>query len=188
MDLERFTKLVSDPARIKADLQQMLKNALAKERPDCAAVAKDVLDRRFPGWDKVSSKRGGATPTSVSFRGARQHCPTAKEAYVWLINRFISTYPEPFVNINWETEFVAKGRNRNYFGRSPERMFRGSPHLAEDRNNYERLTNGWYVNLNLNNDQKLEILGKFAAVAKLKFDDWSWEVSGAPQPLDVSTL
>jgi hypothetical protein len=75
--------------------------------------------------------------------------------------------------------FVAKGRNRNYFGRAPKKMFHGSPHLADDRNNYLRLTNGWFINLNLKNDQKFEILCKFAAVGKFEYGrEWKWEVEG----------
>jgi hypothetical protein len=187
MDIEKFRNLVNDPIRSKADLQQMLKNAIAKNAREFGAIVKVALDSRFPGWDKA--KKGGATPTCVSFRGAAKSFPTAKEAYVWLIEQFVKTKPELFTNVNWETEFFAKGKQRNYFGRAPERMFRHSPHLAEDRNNYERLVNGWYVNLNLSNAQKVDILFKFAAVAKLRHgDEWYWKVPGQEQPLDVPSL
>ena len=68
-------------------------------------------------------------------------------------------------------------------------MFHQSPHLADDRNNYHRLVNGWYVNLNLSNDQKLEILFKFAVIAKLQVNkDWSWKVDGSPSTLPLDAL
>ena len=54
MDLARLTNLVYDPARTSAALEQMLKNAIAKGKVEFAAVAKEALDKRFPGWDKVS--------------------------------------------------------------------------------------------------------------------------------------
>ena len=132
---------------------------------------------------------GGPTPTTVVFGGVRHEFPSAKEAYVWLIERFVKTYPKLFIDLNWQTAFVAKGKKRNYFGRSPAKMFHGSPHLAEDSNNYARLLNGWYVNLNLSNAQKRYILFRFAHVANLKHgEDWQWKVSGEPEPPSLSEL
>ena len=53
----------------------------------------------------------------------------------------------------------------------------GQPHLADDPNNYTRLGNGWFADLNLNNAQKSRNLHHFAAVAKFGFKvDWNWEV------------
>lgn len=148
MDLDRFTQLVYDPMRTSAEVQQMFKNALAKGGVELADVAREALNKRFPDWDKVSYKKGGPTPTTVMFRGQRCAFPSAKEAYVWLMERFMSAYPRLFTDLNREEiVYVVKGITRNYFGRSPARMFRGSPHLAEDPNNYARLPNGWYVNV-----------------------------------------
>jgi len=68
-------------------------------------------------------------------------------------------------------------------------MFHGSPHLASDKNNYIQLSNGWVVNLNLSNEQKFEILAKFAAVAKLQLgQEWKWQIEGgidSDKPLEV---
>lgn len=187
MDIEKFTQLVNDPSRSKANLQQMMVNALQKGKREYAVIAKAALDNRFPGWNEV--KVGGATPTRVTFRNTEKKFPTAKDAYIWLIERFITVKPELFENINWETEFFAKGKKRNYFGHSPEKMFRNSPHLAKDKNNYEKLPNDWYVNLNLSNSQKYEILCKFAAITKLKYMvDWQWEVIGINRASDLLAL
>ena len=189
MDLALFRNLVYDPARTSADLQRMRRNAIADGKLEFAAVAKETLDRRFPGWDKVSYRKGGPTPTTVFFGGVRHEFPSAKEADVWLISRFVKTYPELFIDLNWETVFVVKGKKRNYFGRSPAKMFHHSHHLAEDSNNYIWLVNGWSVNLNLSNAQKRDILGRFAHVANLKYgEDWQWKVSGEPEPLSVSEI
>ena len=187
MDIEKFTQLVNDPTRSKANLQQMMKNALQKGKHEYAAITKEVLDTRFPGWNEV--KTGGATPTRVSFRSTEKIFPTAKNAYIWLIERFITVKPELFADVNWETEFFAKGKKRNYFGRSPKKMFRSSPHLADDPNNYKKLPNNWYVNLNLSNAQKFEILCKFAAITKLRYkEDWQWEVIGNKRSSDAFAL
>jgi len=187
MDIEKFTQLVNDPTRTKDNLQQMMKNALQKGMHEHALIAKEALDIRFPGWNEV--KTGGATPTRVSFLNAEKKFSTAKDAYIWLIERFITVKPALFTDVNWETEFFAKGKKRNYFGRSPERMFRNSPHLARDKNNYRKLPNNWYVNLNLSNSQKFEILCKFAAITKLRYEeDWQWEVIGKKRTSDVLAL
>ena len=189
MDIDRFASQVNNPRRTKDELVQIRANAVAAGNVEFARIAQDALDNRFPGWNSVRSKRSGATPTTVSFRGDERRYPTAKEAYVWLIERFIQTYPEPFVKLNWEAKFFAKGRKRNYFGRDPRKMFHGSPHLASDKNNYIQLSNGWVVNLNLSNEQKFEILAKFAAVAKLQLgQEWKWQIEGgidSDKPLEV---
>ena len=179
MNIDNFKRLVTDHHRTKDELKTMLSNALNKGEAEFAHIAKDELDRRFPGWECVRSRRGGSTPTIVGFRGSDHRFETAKEAYFWLIQRFTEAHPETFTTLNWETVFVAKGKRRNYFGRDLEKMFHGSPHLADDPNNYQKLSNGWYVNLNLNNEEKFDILCKFAAVGKFDFGrEWKWEVVG----------
>lgn len=178
MDAERFAKLVNDPRRTKEELLQMRSNAIAAGQPEFARLAEEILHHRYSGWNVARSKRSGATPTTVSFKSDERSFQSAKEAYVWLIERFLRFHPEPFLNLNWETAFIAKGQKRNYFGRDPKTMFHESPHLAADLNNWTRLSNGWVVNLNLSNAQKLDILMKFAAVAKLSLQDWRWHVQG----------
>jgi len=179
MDIDRFKRLVADQRRTKDELKTMLSNALKKDEAEYAHIAKIELDTRFPGWASVRGRRGGATPTFVGFRGSEHRFETAKDAYFWLIQKFTEAHPETFATLNWETVFVAKGKRRNYFGRDLEKMFHESPHLADDQNNYQKLSNGWYANLNLNNDQKFDILCKLAAVGKFDFGrEWKWEIEG----------
>jgi hypothetical protein len=177
VDFDKHTKLVNDPKRTREDLQQMMRNAIAKNNNEFAAIAKDTLDLRFPGWDRVSFKQGGAKPTLVRFRESEQEFPSSKEAYTWLVSRMIEACPGLFTNINWETEFVSKGIRRLYFSKDLMKMFHGSPHLADNPNNFNLLPNGWYANMDLDNDRKFNVLCKMAAVAKLKFEkDWYWHV------------
>ncbi len=89
MDIEKFKCLVTDHRRTKDELQTMLKNAISKGESEFAYVAKDQLDIRFPGWDSIRSRKGGATPTIAAFRGVEHRFDTAKEAYFWLIEKFI---------------------------------------------------------------------------------------------------
>ena len=109
---------------------------------------------------------------------------TAKEGYLWLVERFIAEKRELFVDPSSETLYLALGRSRNYFAKSPSALFKGSLRLADDASNYARLPNGWYANVNLNNAQKFEILFRFAGLTKTEYlVEWDWEVSGATELL-----
>jgi hypothetical protein len=177
MDIDRFIKLVSDPIRGREEIKTMMRNAITKGELELAKIAKDALDSRFPGWEKALHKDSGATPTLVRFNLAEKVFPTAKEAYCWLIERFVDAYPEPFIGINWETHFIGEGRTQLYFARDPKKLFRKAAYLAEDLNRFHTISNGWYVNLSLDNQKKFRILCNFAAVAKLQWErDWFWKV------------
>lgn len=184
MNIDKFARLVADASRTKEELKQMFKNALGKELKEHAAVAKAELDRRFPSWDRVSARRGGAKETVGRFLGKQQHFKTSKEAYVWLVERFAQYNPRLFDEPSKDTLYVALGKRRNYFGRTLARMFRGTPHLAENSSNYVRLSNGWYANVNLNNAQKLDVLMRLAALARLEYgDEWDFDVLDASDAL-----
>lgn len=177
MDLDKFSKMVSDPARSEQDMKTMLENALRKDARDFAAVAKAELDRRFPGWDVVRSRKGGSKPTIARFLGKEQSFSTSRDAYLWLIERFVSAKPSVFDDPSKDTIYLALGRKRHYFGRNLKKMFHGTPHLAENPSNYAQLANGWLANLNLNNAQKFDILMRFAALSRMEYPtQWDWEV------------
>ena len=190
MNIERFLALLNDPAKTKQDLMTIRENAIRSNAIEHVHHAERVLEERFPSWRVVKSRRGGPTPTDVMFLKKRQHFNTAKDAYVWLIERFTQHYPKPFVELDWETVFVAKGPRALYFAMSVSKLFGARTHLSEDKNKYHRLTNGWYAKLVLSNKQKLELLMKFSTVARLRFgSDWDWNFLGERHPqLDADEL
>ena len=170
----------------EAVLMQRYENCRANIRYlEYARLLKDELDSRFPGWDKPRTRRGGSRITIARFREKKSEFETAKSAYVWLVERFAEANPTLFTDVRWETTgYVGVGRRRgpngaarNYFAKSPAKLFRQTPSLADDQNNYRRLTNGWYVNVNLNTRDNFEILCRYSAVSKFEHDvDWDWEV------------
>lgn len=177
MEIEDFRQRVGDSRRTKDELKQMRINAIEMGDGDCARIAEEELDKRFPGWKRIKRKRSRSKATLVRYGDEEHEHPSSKEAYVWLLEKFIDAKPSLFFTPNWETDFVAVGRARNYFDRDPRSMFHESIHLAGDPNNYHLLRNGWYANVNLGNERKFDILCRFAAIAKLKWDDeWYWEV------------
>jgi hypothetical protein len=182
MDCDRYRELVNDARRTRKDIEQMRHNALAKGKNELAHIAEIALDERFPGWDRVRSKRSGPRPVMASFRGKQKYFQTAKEAYEWLMDCFIRDKPEVLRSEDWEKEFVAKGRGVNYFSRDLKSLFHNSPHLADDPNNYKRLGEGWFANLVLSNEQKLDKLHRFGAVAGYVFGkDWNWQLESGKE-------
>jgi hypothetical protein len=183
LNIERFVQLIEDPSRSKADLIAMRENAFSKNSIEHVSLVERVLDTRHPAWRSTASKRGGSKPTEVMFMKVRRSFPTEKEAYVWLMERFITHYPKPFNEIDWETRFVAKGARTLYFAKSLKNLFKTSPDLASDPTKYHRLTNGWFAKLVLSEKQKFELLTKFATVAHLCMGaDWDWDDRAATMP------
>jgi hypothetical protein len=176
LDRDRFLAMLDRPDVTKSDLLAIRDNVMRRNELMHLRAVEEALDRRFSGWGGPASRRGGAEPTEVFFRGMRGFFDTQKDAYIWLIERFIEAYPKPFVKLDWETVRVAKGPRSLYFSRSLKSLFGESgEHLAADPNNWHCLTNGWYAKVNLSQAQKLALLHKFAVFAKLKEQtDWTW--------------
>jgi hypothetical protein len=115
------------------------------------------------------------TPTTVTFRGDQKYFSTQKEAYIRLVEEFSYTCPD-FL----QDKSITEGREVNYFARSPQDL---SPKIAEQDHNYLHITlpddGRWFVNVKLENSQKLQILRNIAKHADLvEGRDWSWDNGG----------
>ena len=177
MNLDRFEQLVKNPRRTRVELEQLLRNAIEAGSVEYATLAKEVLDQKFPGRQDVRSRRGGRKPTVARFLDKTREFGTSKEAYVWMVERFAAIRPDVFQEPSSDTLYLAFGKRRNYFAKSPTKLFEGTPELANDANHFARLTNGWFVNLNMSNAQKFDILSRLAAITRLSYlDKWDWEV------------
>lgn len=190
MEFEKFREMVETPSRSKDELLSIRANALSKDAFSHILVVEQVLEQRFPGWRNGPSSRGGAKLTVAMFQGEQREFPSQKDAYLWLIERFIARNPKPFVDLDWQTLLIAKGPRILYFAKSLRVLFRQNPDLAKDKNKHSRLSNGWYAQLILNEDQKVEILERIASVSNLRMGvDWDWNGRGlAPGRVDVDDL
>lgn len=94
------------------DLIRMHQNAQIKGAAEFVHVAEEALNRRFPGWNRGRTR---STPTRVRFGGEEQLLQSAKEAYIWLIEKFIANGPSILGQVDWSTRFVAEGTKRSYF-------------------------------------------------------------------------
>ncbi len=153
----------------------MAENCHHEKQPEFASIAEQALAERFPESDKPT-RNGAAVPTIARFRSDEIEFKSQKEAYVWLIERFINAKPDIFETTSWQTDFVSKGKQgRYYFARSPGELFSlDSQHLAQKSSNFKLLPNGWYANTNLSSEQSLEILTRYASLANLRGEDWVW--------------
>ena len=162
MNPEQFHRMINAPALTRKELEQVLHNVLNLNERERAHEVRDVLDARFPGWEAPTHRRGGATETIARFGNVERQFDSAKEAYLWMVERFSDANPELFSDVRWETTgYVAVGKQRgvegatrNYFARQPSKLFRKTARLAEDHNKYHKLSNGWYANMNLSNAEK----------------------------------
>lgn len=177
MDMQTFAKHARNPGRTKDDLVTMMRNAIAGGHLECAQIARETLNIQFPDWDSPRSRRGGARPTRVKFRGPARIFLSEKEAYLWLVNRMVEAHPALLRARHWETEFVAEGKCQRYFATDPSDLFPRARHLADTYNHYDRLANGWYANLVMDQNRKWKTLCKLSAVAGFQYEvDWEWQV------------
>jgi hypothetical protein len=184
MELERFQALLDDPRRTREELGNMRENALRRGATRHAHAAEVALDRLHPTWRTTDSRPGGSKATEVEFRGRQAHFKSQKAAYIWLVERFIEHNPKPFVELDWQTAFVAEGPRAVYFAKSLRALFgEQGQHLAADPNKWHHLSNGWYAKLVLSELQKIDLLSKLAAVARLLFGvHWDWNGQGRLNP------
>jgi len=169
VELERLRRVVASKNRV--DLERMLKNANAENARDHAAIIKDELDSRFPGWDQPSKR--GAKPTKAHFRGVSKLFPTTKDAYLWLVERFFAERPDLV------TKSPLGGR---YFARTIAELFPTKP----EPHQYARLPNGWFANVVLNNAQKFDVLARLARAGGFAWrDEWDLEVLDPTEQLQA---
>lgn len=179
MNLEKFKQIVADPKHTKDDLKKLLENAKRKPgEPEYARLVMDELNKRFPNWNRP--KQGGKTRNIAVFKGEECTFESAKEGYIWLVEKFISVRPDLFSNPNQDTMYLAVGRGTNYFAGSPQQLFSTNPHLADDKNHYYQLKNGRYANVVLSNSTKFIVLVRFSVVTNMEYStDWDWRLDNA---------
>lgn len=175
MDITKFAEMIS--GKPKDALLTILKNIRANDAPEHEDVVLQELDKRFPGWNTPKKPRvGGRTANRVIYKGTQRSFDTAKEGFSFLAAQMLNEGHRSTTTPD-ERLKIASTERRNYIAHSPEELFPGSPHLAEDSNNYVKMPHGWYLNVNLSNKDKFEVLARLSWVVGLKhLKDWDWIV------------
>jgi len=132
----------------------------------------------------IETKPRGKTPNTAKFRGMERQFATARDGYIWFVERFLSCSPGVYVDPYSESVKAAMGKFAKYFALDLETLFESSPSLITGQSTFARLSNGWFASVNLSNVQKFDILLHMAVMAQLSFPkDWDWVVQGATAPL-----
>jgi hypothetical protein len=170
MDIERFQRLLLDPSRSKQDLMKMREHAIDKNAIAHIRAAENALDERFPGWGVVRTHGGGREPTYVEFNGQKVLCDSAKDGYIWLVERFLLNYPD-LLEKDWS---IFNRKQGVFFSRSLQELFKD--YTSEVLPSmHSRLLNGWHAKTNISNAQKLDSLIHLSALAGLTMGkDWDW--------------
>ena len=181
MDIQRFERLVRDPRKTREDLENMKENALAKGNPEFAAIANEVLLRRFP----IKSRRsGGATPTTGAFRGRSEEFDSGKDAYLWLVDQFCRYRLDAlnrYVALHTKAGVRSKGCR---FATNENDLFPEGSRRRGDRAFYSMVSNGWFADTNLNHSDKFATLMQLSYVCGLQYEvDWEFRVRGATEQL-----
>lgn len=117
----------------------------------------------------------GTKATLVSMQGQKRMFATSKEAYIWLLDRFIANRPD-ILKDDRQRDRIVTGRGRIYLAQTPKELFLASPHLADDPIYFARVSGGWFAITNLNNDVKFNVLCRFARIAGFDYGkDWTWD-------------
>lgn len=184
---EQILELLKQPHRNKAELIKELENAKKEGRREFAFSVAEILDERFPGWEQTTSPGQHSRATSAMFDGEIRKFDTAVAAYIWLMRKMIEHLPQPLDLLYEDYVFsktVVRGeRGAIYLARSPQDLFPDDPGRASDHSDFWQLRNGWYLSINLSNQQKHERLHALAAYSNLKLNkDWSWTADVSPIP------
>jgi hypothetical protein len=114
-----------------------------------------------------------AASRQVKFRGFSRYFDSQKEAYEWLIDKFLIAAPGILENEE-HRHFICDGPGRRYLADRPQDLWLKSTHLVDEKL-YKKMSNGWYLNTNLDEKTKLGVLRRFAKISGFQEDaDWSW--------------
>lgn len=178
---------IKHPARTMQQLIDARKKFNNGELRDAAEI---VLDQRFPHWqnEEIGTVASGReTSTQVQFKDKQKTFPSSKKAYAWLAEEMFNIRPQlAFGESVFQKSFVNGIRGARYLALAPEDIFpaKSNDEIYAMRDNFwHELPNGWILNLNLSNKQKLDRLCVLAAVCGLEYEkDWSWHVEGEEEP------
>ena len=182
MDIERFTAIAKDPARTRAELEQMRERALAKNLPNYVQVIDNVLRERFS--NKPTNRGGGGKPTKAIFRSRTEHFASGKDAYLWLIEqfcRFNNSVLSEYDILHTRAGTRSHGKR---FARNPLALFPEGSSRRGNPSHYATVGDGWYADVNINHDDKFATLLQLAYLSKLEYElGFDFQVLGATAQL-----
>lgn len=177
---EKLLETLKSTERSREELLALAEEARREHRDDFEIGILEILDERFPDFNEsAKSKTKNNRSTSATFASNTRYFDSAKDAYCWLFESILGTLGrvnDQLLDDYVFARLVATGEHgARYVARSPDLLFPNDPERAADPNKSHRLPNGWFLNLNLNNERKNERLHCLAAcLLKDHKHEWSW--------------
>lgn len=186
--MAKLSEMLANPARYCSELRELWKDAKFNKDQERIRQCEEALNRGCPGRNTPQRpRRAGSRQTTAMFKGKSEGFDFAKDAYIWLIERFIRTDPTVFTSPDHRLIRVAVGRGRYFFARRAKALFPRSPHLADTQSNFHLLTNGWFANANLDNNQKFTILIRFGdTIGLMQGRDWGFQPDDPTEKLQAN--
>jgi hypothetical protein len=181
MNIERVKTNAMDPSLTREDLEQMLRNARERNNIEAAKVINDELHKRFPARARDG---GGKTPTEVTCGGRTEHFDSGKDGYLWLVEQFRQIHPSLLTEFIEFTRVHASSKEGRRFAKDPNDLFPQNSTRRGDRRYFDRLTGGWYADINISHDDKFAILMTLAHICQLHYGtDWDFKPIGSSERL-----
>jgi hypothetical protein len=181
MDLDKIEARARG-LKTRAELEQLLQNALAKKELEAARLVGEVLAERFPSPSNI---RRGATPTEARFKDSRESFPSGKEAYLWLLEQLRLRTPSVL-----ETYSRLQARRRRIrgrrFARSVTELFPPGSQRIEHASHHAELGGGWFTDVNLDHQDKFAVLLSLSQLSGLQYPvDWDFRPIGGTAELEA---
>ena len=115
-------------------------------------------------WAMRRMKPPRGTPTTATFLGATANCGSEQDAYIWVIEKVLKCAPKLSGDLIAE---ACRGKTgKEYFSTSSAKLI-----------SYQRLSNGWFAELTISNNQKVKIVEILTQMVGLTHDQWGWQAT-----------
>lgn len=163
------------PEVSRQDLEIAARYAIKEGNREYAAEIRDIYNLRFNKDVSAESVLPRDKIASCVFRDESRIFPSAKKAYIWLVEQMLDTVPEMDIeDYTLGKMFIHGTRGAQYLVASPAKFLAHGSSRTANPSYYHKLSNGWFLYTTLSDKQKREKLFSLAAVCEICHSDWSW--------------
>jgi hypothetical protein len=186
MTLDQLNKLVRRTDLSANDLKELRRTERNEGRLDGVELIEEVLDARFPNWDKPSLVGLGSGEkkevTRVQLFGDNREFSDAATAFGWMVDR---VFQEKKIGIDIDPALLGiinTGSVRKSLARSPDELYPKNSNFPAKPTDWYELTNGWFLATHMNNKKKLDVLATVMGIFGVKHGEWECQMPHAEYP------
>lgn len=168
------------PGMTRQELIDAYRNANRENDYDFSDELADILDEKYPDWNTSfwsapNRVQDGKNTIIVTSCSQSKSFPSAKQAYIWLVEQIFNTKPDLDIDNYVLNEMFSRGTHGAwYLAASPAELFPGNSRRANNPSCYHKLSNGWFLNTALSIKQIRDKLMSLTAVCDAYHLAWSW--------------